>query len=96
MIFFWLKSIDLANKRVRARVEEGGHNIDLDIIERRYRLGIINLFDIYLPNCDYSMIFDNSEGKHLLIAEKSKSADMKVWNSDSFNQFKGYYEQQKF
>ena len=65
-MFFWLQSIELAKERVKIRVSEGGHNIEPEIIERRYIKGIKNLFDIYLPIIDGALIFDNSEGKHEL------------------------------
>lgn len=71
LLFFWLKSISLAKDRVRSRVEEGGHNIPLEVIERRYIRGIQNLFNIYLPIVNRALIFDNSEGIHELIADKS-------------------------
>jgi predicted ABC-type ATPase len=61
----------LAIERVKTRVSEGGHNIGTDIIKRRYIGGIKNLFDIYLGIVDEALIFDNSEGKHDLIAEKN-------------------------
>lgn len=71
LLFFWLQSVKLAKERVRTRVKEGGHNIEPDIIERRYNRGIQNLFNIYLPIIHGAFIFDNSEGKHRLIAEKT-------------------------
>lgn len=43
LIFFWLKSVDLARKRVK----NGGHHIPEDVIARRYVRGIDNLFAIY-------------------------------------------------
>jgi len=43
--FFWLDSVDLAIERVKTRVQEGGHNIEIDVIKRRYKNGINNLFD---------------------------------------------------
>ena len=52
LLFFWLRSVDLAKERVRIRVSEGGHNIEAQIIGRRYKRGIKNLFDIYLPIVD--------------------------------------------
>jgi predicted ABC-type ATPase len=70
LLFFWLNNIQLAKERVKIRVKEGGHNIPNDIIERRYLKGIINLFDIYLEIVDGTLIFDNSYGKHELIAQK--------------------------
>lgn len=39
----------------------GGHNIEPEVIERRYIFGIKNLFNIYLPMVDGAFIFDNSE-----------------------------------
>jgi hypothetical protein len=43
--FFCLHSVDLAIKRVKTRVQGGGHNIEIDVIKRRYKNGINNLFD---------------------------------------------------
>ncbi|MCH5715352.1 zeta toxin family protein [Niabella hibiscisoli] len=74
LLFFWLQSIELAIERVRTRVLEGGHNIDHDVIRRRYLKGISNLFELYLPIVDGAYIFDNSEGVHRLIAEKKPMA----------------------
>ena len=52
LIYFWLSSVELAKERVKKRVLEGGHNIESQVIERRYYAGIKNLFDIYLPLVD--------------------------------------------
>ena len=49
LLFFWLQNIELARERVKTRVLEGGHNIEPEVIARRYIRGIKNLFDIYLP-----------------------------------------------
>ena len=71
LLFFWLQNIELAKERVRVRVSEGGHNIEPEIIQRRYFNGIKNLFEIYLPIVDGALIFDNSNGKHELLAQKT-------------------------
>ena len=92
LLFFWLKNTELAKERVKTRVLEGGHNIKTEIIERRYLNGIINLFDIYLPIVDQALLFDNSEGKHILIAEKSINEDLNVINNEKFNELKKYYD----
>jgi predicted ABC-type ATPase len=42
----------------------GGHNIESEVIERRYFSGIKNLFDIYCPISDIVLIYDNSKGNH--------------------------------
>jgi predicted ABC-type ATPase len=64
LLFFWLQTVNLAKERVKIRVSEGGHNIEPQIIERKYKREIKNLFDIYLPIVDGALIFDNSEGKY--------------------------------
>jgi predicted ABC-type ATPase len=92
LLFFWLQNIGLAKDRVRTRVLEGGHNIEPDVIERRYIKGIKNLFDIYIPIVDGVLIFDNSEGKHELIAEKQKDDFLNVTNQEKFNLLKSYYD----
>ena len=92
LLFFWLQNVELAKERVKIRVEEGGHNIKPDIIERRYYKGIKNLFDIYLPIIDGALIFDNSEGKHELLAEKKVDGILHVMNENKFNLLKGYYD----
>jgi predicted ABC-type ATPase len=92
LLFFWLQNIELAKERVKIRVEEGGHNINPDIIERRYYKGIKNLFDIYLPIIDGALIFDNSAGKHELLAEKKVDGILHVINENKFNLLKGYYD----
>lgn len=84
LLFFWLQNSELAKERVKTRVLEGGHNIPPDIIDRRYLNGIRNLFEIYLEIVDQSYIFDNSEGKPILIAEKSINEDIVIHNIEKF------------
>lgn len=92
LLFFWLQNIELAKERVRIRVQEGGHNIEDEVIKRRYIKGIFNLFSIYLPIVDMGLIFDNSEGKHELIAQKLLEKDIDILNSAKFEKLKSYYD----
>ena len=92
LLFFWLRNSNLAKERVKTRVKEGGHNIPNDIIERRYMNGIKNLFDIYLEIVDQVLIFDNSEGKPILIAEKNFGEEIVIHNLEKFNDLKSYYD----
>ncbi len=92
LLFFWLQNIELAKERVKTRVSEGGHNIQPEIIERRYIRGIENLFDIYLPIVDGTLIFDNSEGKHELLADKQIDGLLNIVNQEKFNLLKKYYD----
>jgi predicted ABC-type ATPase len=92
LLFFWLQYIELAKERVKIRVSEGGHNIEPEVIERRYIRGIKNLFDIYLPIVDGAFIFDNSEAQHELIADKQIDNSLNIANVDKFNHLKNYYD----
>lgn len=84
LLFFWLPNVDLAIERVKQRVIEGGHNIDHEIIKRRYKNGIRNLFHIYMPIVTYTMIFDNSDNLYELVAVSYKG-DLSVINQLKFN-----------
>ena len=95
LLFFWLNNIELAKERVRIRVIEGGHNIPKNVIERRYLKGIYNLFDIYLPIIDGAFIFDNSFGKHELIAEKLSEETVTVIDEIKFNKLKEFYDNKR-
>jgi predicted ABC-type ATPase len=90
LLFFWLKTPELAKERVLIRVKEGGHNIPKDIIERRYHKGIKNLFQIYIPIVDQVLIFDNSEGIPNLFAEASGSEEVTIFNEIKYNELKKY------
>lgn len=91
LLFFWLETIDLAIERVKTRVIEGGHNIETEIIKRRYINGIKNLFEIYLEITDEVLIFDNSFGAPELIAEKSLDTEIKILSETKFYDLKQYW-----
>jgi predicted ABC-type ATPase len=69
LLYFWLRSPDLAVERVALRVKSGGHSIPEEVIRRRYERGRSNLLNLYLPICDDWMIFDNSQPEYRLVAE---------------------------
>lgn len=89
LIFFWLESIELAKDRVRKRVSEGGHNIEIDVIERRYKAGIKNLFSLYCNKVDSLLIYDSSKAESELIAEKEIEDELfTIYNNQKFNSLK--------
>jgi predicted ABC-type ATPase len=90
LIYYWLETPQLAEKRVELRVKEGGHNIPKDVINRRYLKGIQNLFNIYIPVCDYTMIFDNSKPEPVLVYELEKGADEIVHDQNRLTKIKKY------
>ncbi|MFV5695105.1 zeta toxin family protein [Flavobacterium sp. LB3P122] len=93
LLFFWLETVDLAIERVKTRVIEGGHNIETEVIKRRYINGIKNLFEIYLEIADEVLIFDNSFGVPELIAEKSLETEIKILSETKFYNLKKYWNE---
>ena len=83
LVYFWLNSTELAKKRVANRVILGGHNIPHAIIERRYGLGIKNLFGIFIPIVDEWMIVNNSNLSQEIVAEGGISRDTIVYYNDT-------------
>jgi predicted ABC-type ATPase len=88
LIFFWLESVELAKDRVLKRVSEGGHNIEESVIERRYKNGIVNLFNLYERHVDYLLIYDNSNANAQLIAEKELSSEYQIHQMVKFETIK--------
>lgn len=85
LLYFWLNMPSLAIERVKLRVESGGHNVSEERIRRRYDMGIKNLFNIYIPECEYWMIIDNSYTP-VLICEGGKDITTKIHNKTLINQ----------
>lgn len=52
----------------------------------------MNLFEIYLPIVDGALIFDNSEGKHELLAHKTIDEKLTVLSIEKFKNLKNYYD----
>ena len=73
LLFFWLSSPEMAIERVAKRVSEGGHNIPIETIIRRYWLGLQNFFNIFVPIVDSWMFFENTEQTILLADQDSIS-----------------------
>lgn len=68
-LFFWLDSEELAISRVETRVREGGHHIPEDVIRRRYKSGLQNFFNLFLPKVDNWLFVNNSGDNYEIIAE---------------------------
>ena len=80
LFFLWLPSADMAVARVENRVRQGGHNVPVDAIRRRYASGLRNLFRLYRLILDGWWLYDAShlppkligseEDKHLTVKQK--------------------------
>jgi predicted ABC-type ATPase len=60
LLFLWLHSIALAQRRVAKRVRGGGHGIPTAVVRRRYKSGISNFLNLYVPLADTWYVYDNS------------------------------------
>lgn len=92
LIFLWLNNIDLAKERVKTRVSDGGHNIEPDVIERRYIKGIKNLFDIYIPIVHGAFLFDNSLGIPEIIAQRTLDSELEIMHKSKYAQLRETYD----
>jgi len=82
LIFLWLESVDLAIERVTRRVKEGGHHIDENTVKQRYKKGIANLINLYIPICNNWMVVNNSERRFDLIAQGFNVLETEITNPE--------------
>lgn len=89
LVYFWLESPELAIDRVKMRVASGGHNIQEEVIRRRYKNGVKNLFNLYTPICDYWIMLDNSRPPFKIIAKGNKD-NIDINDSSLYKKLKNY------
>jgi predicted ABC-type ATPase len=82
LVYLWLPSPQAALDRGARRVREGGHNIPSDVVVRPYWAGLSNLRLLYLPLADVAVIYDNSDGRGSLIAERSGTYSLVIHDTD--------------
>lgn len=90
LLYFWLNTPDLAVERVKNRVAAGGHNVTEVTVRRRYDAGIHNLFELYLPICDYWLITDNSLSPMEVIAKGFRDQKKEIYNTFIYNKLQDY------
>ena len=90
LLFFWLRDPALATQRVAERVQNGGHTIPQDVINRRYVAGIQNLFNLYMNIVDSWSIYDNSTNPRRKVATGGKSVETEIIDCVIFKQIKAY------
>jgi predicted ABC-type ATPase len=69
LIFPALRSPDEAIARVALRVRQGGHNVQPEVIKRRFESGVRHFLEIYRHRVDYWQWFDNSGRTPQLLEE---------------------------
>ncbi|MBR3454996.1 MAG: AAA family ATPase [Bacteroidaceae bacterium] len=90
LVYFWLESPEVAIQRVALRVSEGGHNIQEEVIRRRYSAGMKNFFNIYMPIVDYWMLVDNTRTPRTIVAEGGLERPPMIRNVERYNLIYNY------
>ena len=67
--YLWIPDFKLALARIKDRVAEGGHDIPVIDVKRRFSRSINNFFSLYIILSDSWMLFDNSNPVPKLIAK---------------------------
>ena len=70
LFFLWIPSVELALARIRNRVAEGGHDVPVADVRRRFNRSVRNFFSVYRSLLDGWMLFNNSTARPSLIAEE--------------------------
>ena len=94
LLFFSLSTSEQAQRRVAQRVSMGGHNIPEDVIVRRYEAGLQNLFQLYMPVCDYWTLYDNSNCPAIRIASGFGTEKIEVFDKERYQTLYKKYHQQ--
>ena len=68
LFYLWLENPDLAEARVRVRVQEGGHNIPAQTIRRRFSRSFDNFLRVHRHVADFWMLLDNSAPETVQVA----------------------------
>ena len=88
LIFLWLRSPELAIRRVRERVLAGGHDVPDAVIVRRYARGLRNFRAIYQPLADVWSVYDNSDSpKPTSIASGGRKRALKILQTGAWTEF---------
>lgn len=72
LFFLWITTVELALARIKDRVSDGGHDVPVGDVRRRFKRGIYNLFRFYKPLLNSWMLFNNSDVTPTLIAKEKE------------------------
>ncbi|WP_407654026.1 zeta toxin family protein [Aquimarina gracilis] len=92
LLFFWLRTPELAVKRVETRIQEGGHNIPEPVIRRRYDNELKNFFNIFKSIVDEWIFIDNSGEPYEIIAQKDLPNNEIIHNSSKWDELLEKYK----
>ena len=85
IMYFWLRTPEMAIERVKARVATGGHFIEEETIRRRYRMGLNYFFKEYIPFCDRWILVDNSTPPFHIVAQGRKGEEAEILDRTTYS-----------
>jgi predicted ABC-type ATPase len=89
LFYYWLRSPELAIRRVADRVRAGGHHVPEDTIRRRYGRSVRNFLELYRPAVTTWQVYDNSTGaRHLIAFGERDGAGDTIRDPDAWAAFK--------
>lgn len=84
LFYLWLPSEGMAIDRVATRVSQGGHNIPVSDIQRRYQRSLRNLVCIYLPIVDDAWVLNGAINPPEIIWRRvggdEQTLDAAIWD----------------
>jgi predicted ABC-type ATPase len=89
LLFLWLPDVNMAISRVKSRVKQGGHNIPISVIQRRYASGLKNLFQLYRPLADVLRLYDAAFLPPQVVSHEEKG-DLKIYVTDTYAQISAW------
>jgi len=84
IFFLWIPDADLGVSRITSRVAQGGHDVPVRDVLRRFNRSIENFFKLYQSFADSWMLFDNAGPTPILIAER-KNSKLRIIDESSYN-----------
>ncbi len=86
--YLWIPSANMSVERVRQRVRQGGHWVDEETVRRRYKRGLENFFDLYVPLADSWVLCDNCAPELKLVALGGRSITTSVLDEQTYTQIR--------
>ena len=86
--YVWIPNVREAIRRVRQRVIEGGHDVPVDDIRRRFARSAQHLLDDYAPLANKWFLWDNSTPPAKLLAESTSQSMVQLRTFFSFHEEK--------
>jgi predicted ABC-type ATPase len=70
LFFLWIPTSELALARIKDRVAEGGHDVPVEDVKRRFKRSTEKFFKEYRPLVDKWVLFNNEGAPPQIIAKK--------------------------